>query len=499
MLRRRFIIVPVVLLLGCLAVLPACKKKKSDDTGKSGGTDPTPVVPHTPSGETGGYLAFVQFKAKDILDSALFKEVKDAFAKSGGTAMWDELEGKVAQETGGVKPTDIDTVTIYVTDISKQESMPKVVVIVNSNKAFDKNALVSKIGPQVKADAGGFYGVGGPGKGLLHFPDDKTLVFLHPDLAQSYLNGYAKNRNNWPVSADLSKAAAGHMLYATVNLTKLPPDLVKGPEAREFGPLLTARTVSVSVDLKGKEIILAVRASFPDAAKAGEAKATVQKFVDMGVGFIDNILKGKGPPELAQFSSAMPAIQEAQRALKDAKIAVSGSDLTIAGSYKIDFDLGKMAMEATKQFVDSSEKMIGRNNMLQIGLALHNFHSAVGTMPIHAVGAKAMPLKNQTDKPLLSCASRSCLTSNRMRSTDNSSSTSRGTRRTTRPSSRRCRRSMHRPSRVSRVTRTCRWSSGRTRSSPSACGFPHRSRTARRTPSRSPRPSSRSSGPSPTT
>ena len=75
-----------------LAVLPACKKK-TEDTG-SGGTNPTTVVPQTPSGDIGGYVALLSLKAKDILESALFKEVKDAFAKSAGTAMWDELEGQ---------------------------------------------------------------------------------------------------------------------------------------------------------------------------------------------------------------------------------------------------------------------------------------------------------------------------------------------------------------------------------------------------------------------
>ena len=113
--------------------------------------------------------------------------------------------------------------------------MPKVVVIVNSNKASTRTHWC----PRSAAGEGRrarLLWSRRPRKGLLHFPDDKTLVLLHPDLSQSYLDGYAKNRNSWPVSADLRKAAAGHMLVAIVKLDKIPREMFNGPEAREFGP-----------------------------------------------------------------------------------------------------------------------------------------------------------------------------------------------------------------------------------------------------------------------
>ena len=48
--------------------------------------------------------------------------------------------------------------------------------------------------------------------------------------------------------------------------------MVRGPEAKEVEPFLTARAITLTADLKGKELSVAARAAFPDAAAAGKAK-----------------------------------------------------------------------------------------------------------------------------------------------------------------------------------------------------------------------------------
>ena len=271
MLRRPLILPFLVLLLASLAALPACKKKKTE-SGGGGGTETTPG-PAQVSSVSSDYLLFAHLKAKDIRDSTLFAEIKQAFEKSGGKADWDKMEGKAAKEIGGVKPTDIDAVTVFVTEVPKNlpRSMPKVVLILQANKPFNK-AGVFHLDPQAKPDASGFYTIPGGDRALVHFPDDKTLVVLHPDLKQKYLDGYAKNRTGWPLNADLSKAAAGHTLFAVAHVDKVPNEMTTGPVAQFGGPLLSAKTVTLTADLKGKELSLTARAAFPDAASAGQGQ-----------------------------------------------------------------------------------------------------------------------------------------------------------------------------------------------------------------------------------
>jgi prepilin-type processing-associated H-X9-DG protein len=395
--RRPSFIPAAVLLAACLAVLPACNKKKKDG---GGGDSPAPASDGGPPVAAGGdYVFFAHLNVKAVRDSAIYKEIEQAVAKGGAKADWNDLEAKFAKETGGVKPSDVDTVAIWVADIPEGgPAVPRFVAVVESAKAFDKAAVTGAAKARPGAD--GFYSVGpAENGGLFHFPNDKTLVVLHPDFKQKYLDGYAKNRGGWPMTAELSKAASGHTLYAVLKGDRLPPLVTQAPEAQMAGPLLSAKSVTLTADLKGKELSVAARATFPDAGTAGKAKESVQGFIKMGTGFIDQLMQGKEAAELAGF---MPAVKEAQRALREAKVDVSGSDLVVTGSYRANFDVGTMVAEGVKQLRDRGGRMTASNNLKQIGLALHNFASAQQRVPIHGVGKQGMVLNNPKDRPLLS-------------------------------------------------------------------------------------------------
>src|SRR5439155_21724647 len=63
----------------------------------------TTLFRSTPPAVVGSeYVLFAQLKAKDIFDSAVFAEVKQAVDKAGGTAEWDKAE---QEKTGSEEHT----------------------------------------------------------------------------------------------------------------------------------------------------------------------------------------------------------------------------------------------------------------------------------------------------------------------------------------------------------------------------------------------------------
>ena len=202
------------------------------------------------------------------------------------------------------------------------------------------------------------------------------------------------------MTSDLTRAASGHTMFATVNVSKLPINELEAGEKEQFGTLLSAKAVTFTADLKGKELSATLRGTFPDAASAGKAKDKVQEFVGMAGGLVDMVAGGKGPPEAAEF---MPAVKEAQRAVKAVKVEASGSDVVVTASYKADFDLGKMIADAVKKVGEASGRMKAQNNLKQIGLSLLNYSDSNGSnIPVLGIGANGAPIRNATDKPLLS-------------------------------------------------------------------------------------------------
>ncbi|MBN9122452.1 MAG: DUF1559 domain-containing protein, partial [Planctomycetes bacterium] len=273
---------------------------------------------------------------------------------------------------------------------------PKMVAIISDNNAFDKSVLLKKGGKTVAADPNGFYKV--EPDMWFHFPDDKTLVLVSPDLAPKYLAGYAKDRSGWPLTADLTRAASGNTVFAAVNVQKVPREMLTAA-GDKFSALAATQKVVVTANLRGKELSLGVRASYADAATATKAKEQAQATLDMAAGLVGMAANGK---EMAELTSLKPAVQEVQRAVKAAKIEVSGSDLTLAASYKADFDIGQVITDAVKKIRASAARMTAQNNLKQIGLGLHNYESANGRVPVYGVGANGALLLRPTDKPLLS-------------------------------------------------------------------------------------------------
>jgi hypothetical protein len=378
-----------MLALFSAGVVAGCGKKPAVEPG---GSEPAPAVLVPVRSD---YVLFAQLNAKAIREGALYTELKQAIEKNGVTKMWDDGEAGLAKELG-FKPTDVNTVTVVIAE-TPPRAEPKMVVIVASNKPVQKGvALLSRgAGPP---DARGFYK---SGQALVHYPDDKTAVMVHPDLAQKYLDGYAKDRSGWPLTSELVSAAAGHTAFATVDVQKLPLKDMNPRETQEFGSLLSAKTLTFTADLAGKSLKLSGRAGFPDAASAEKAATKLREFHTQAVQMVDSVTKaGSNAPDILAQPSFKPAVTEVQRGVKEAKFEVSGSDVVLTGGFTMNVDLNTLVADAVKNMRETAPRITAQNNLKQMGLALHNHASAsAGLVPIHShYNLQAKP----GDKPLLS-------------------------------------------------------------------------------------------------
>lgn len=376
-----------MLALSCAGIVAGCGKKPAPAPNEEPkGTSLTP--PPGSSGTTSDYVLFARLDAKAIREGSLFTELKQAVEKNGITKMWDDGEAGMARELG-FKPTDVNSVTVVVAEMPPRAE-PKMVVIVASSKPLPKG--VAFLGPKPgPPDARGFYK---SGQALIHYPDDNTAVLVHPDLAQKYLDGYAKDRTGWPLTADLTKAAAGHTAFATVNVTKLPLNELSPRESQEFGSLTSAKSLTLTADLAGKSLKLTGRAGFADAATAEKAAAKLREFHGEAVRAVEAMTKGDAMP-LPAFK---PAMADVQRGVKDAKFEVSGSDVVLSGGIALNLDINKLVADAVKDMKDTAPRLTAQNNLKQMAVALHNHASAYDLVPVHGHRVQAKP----NEKPLLS-------------------------------------------------------------------------------------------------
>ena len=177
------------------------------------------------------------------------------------------------------------------------------------------------------------------------------------------------------------------------------------PRAREeFGALVDFQTAALTADIKGKELVVAGRATFPDAATASKAKEPVQKIVGFVLTEVERYTEQSpfDSRDMLALPAFKPVLAEARRALKEPKVEASGSDLILAGSYKADFDIAKVVSDAVKETPEAARRLRARNNLQQCMLAMHSHHDTRGVLPIHGIGPKGEPIKKVTDKPLLS-------------------------------------------------------------------------------------------------
>jgi prepilin-type processing-associated H-X9-DG protein len=342
-------------------------------------------------------LLVAHLRVGSLWSSPLFKEVFERAAKAeGGVELLRDAERWMRKEFG-FWPGDIDTITFCFPEFpSKRRDEEGFIVVVTAAKALDRKQFL-KPQRQGPARREGFIALGD--RMLLRLVDDRTAVIVHEDLVERYLAGYAKDKAGWPMSKALLKAAAGHDLVVSFNSNRVPVAF-RGEVEPEEAALLAAKSYTLVGDLKDKELCIELRAAFPDESAAKNAMENGTKLIGELARLIGAELQK--PRTKDEWGSALVLLKEAQRAIKDLKIEQFGSDVRVRGAATIDFPVEKYVADAVTERRLAADRKPSQQNLMQLGLAIHNHYNATNKLVISGTGAKGEPIKNLKEKSLLS-------------------------------------------------------------------------------------------------
>jgi len=146
----------------------------------------------------------------------------------------------------------------------------------------------------------------------------------------------------------------------------------------DLTPLLEAQSGWATLDLNGNTVMLEVAGDFPDAAKAGKAKE-----------LLDQMLKAV-PLMVFAMGLDPQAAKQIQESAKAVTIGQAGNTVTIKTSETIkNEDIAKLF----EGMAAGAGRAQSTNNLKQIGLAFHNYASAMnGLCPDNIKGKDGKPL-----------------------------------------------------------------------------------------------------------
>ena len=223
---------------------------------------------------------------------------------------------------------------------------------------------------------------------VLHFTGPKTFAVV----PSTYLETYKLKPLPLRVQplANAVKLAHEHAFTAALNLKSIPPELLKNlpPEARAFTAIVEGKTVTATGDLEGRELQLSASWECAGEENAADVEATLRIGRRLALAELQVETERSARNN---YEMAIIVMKFLEKTLKETKITRKDEKVTVTVSAKIDFSIA----EIVEKLREEAARTKGRNNLKQIGLALHNFHSVYNHFPAAAITDKK-------GKPLLS-------------------------------------------------------------------------------------------------
>lgn len=151
--------------------------------------------------------------------------------------------------------------------------------------------------------------------------------------------------------------------------------------------------VAVGADIGSSPQLLA-QANFNDSASASKCQGALETIVAEGRKMLDQ-MKGQAGPMAAQMAEVETALNSLSISSRGS--AVSAGITLPASAQKQMVDTNQL-VRALRQARGTAGRKKSQNNLRQIGLALHNFHSTYNMLPV----AKNPEYRDSTGRPLLS-------------------------------------------------------------------------------------------------